>query len=308
MESDARPAGHASRSQPPQREALKICAGVIAGPLPSVAEIPDRDTLITARWLHQKLHDAIPALPAHAIATYYGTPAPRVWRCGKMRLAGTGRAGGIGIVPADWDGHWDSEVESHLSYVLLSKARLQGFAEQWFNRGRNVELVPRVAEPDAIGSHILRALSRHAARPGQSAGLFVEQALDLLSMHLIRTHSSLTKPVVSLSRQGLLPWQVRRVTSYMRDHLDQDIGLDELAAEVNLSRFHFCTAFRLATGRTPHEWLVSLRIERARQFLADPRMSITEISLGVGYKTPSAFAASFRKVVGVTPTEFRRSL
>ena len=79
-------------------------------------------------------------------------------------------------------------------------------------------------------------------------------------------------------------------------------------AQVKLSRFHFCTAFRLATGRTPHEWLTSLRIERARELLADPETRITDIALEVGYKTPSAFAASFRKVAGITPTEFRRGL
>jgi AraC family transcriptional regulator len=297
--------GHVSSLQ---REALEICAGVIAGPLPGVAEIPDRDTLLTTRWLHQELHEPVPALPVHTIGTYYGTPAPRVWRNGKMRLEGTGRAGGVGIVPAGWDGHWDIEVESHLSYVLLSNSRLQGFAEQWLNRGRSVELVACVAEPDLIASHILRALNRHAAQPDQSASLFVEQALDLLCMHLIRAHSSLTKPAIPVPRRGLLPWQVRRVTAYMRERLDRDIGLDELAAQVNLSRFYFCTAFRLATGRTPYEWLTSLRIERARQLLANPNLSITDVAFAVGYKTPSAFTGSFRKVVGLTPTEFRRGL
>jgi AraC family transcriptional regulator len=94
----------------------------------------------------------------------------------------------------------------------------------------------------------------------------------------------------------------------MRDRLDQDIGLNELAALVNLSRFHFCTAFRLATGHTPHEWLTRLRMERARELLSEAEVRITEIALEVGYKTPSAFTASFRKVVGVTPSEFRRRL
>jgi AraC family transcriptional regulator len=251
--------------------------------------------------VHPELHEPIPALPVHIIGTYYGTPAPRVWRCGKARLAGTGRAGGIGIVPVGWDGHWDIDAKASLSYVLLSNARLQGFAEQWLPGGHRVELVPCVAEPDPVGSHILRALSRHAAQPERSQSLFVEQALDLLSMHLIRAHSSVAKPALPVRQRGLLPWQVRRVTAYMRERLDQDIGLDELAAQVNLSRFHFCTAFRLAMGRTPHEWLISLRIGRARELLADPRMSVTDIALSVGYKTPSAFTASFRKVIGSRP-------
>jgi len=81
-----------------------------------------------------------------------------------------------------------------------------------------------------------------------------------------------------------------------------------LATLVGLSRFHFCTAFRMATGHTPHEWLTVQRIQRAKALLRDPTLSITEIALTVGYQTSSAFAATFRKIAGVTPTEFRRSL
>ena len=225
-----------------------------------------------------------------------------------MRLAGTGRAGGIGIVPAGWYGHWDIETEASLSYVLLSDARLQAFADQSLARGRHVELVPCVAKQDPVGSYVLRALSRCSARADRSARLFVEQTLDLLCTHLVRAHSSLTQSASAVARRGLLTWQVRRVTAYMNEQLDQDIGLDELAGLLNLSRSHFCTAFRLATGHTPFEWLISLRIDRARQLLADPRLRVTDIALAVGYKTPSAFAASFRKVAGLTPSEFRRSL
>ena len=50
------------------------------------------------------------------------------------------------------------------------------------------------------------------------------------------------------------------------------------------------------------------RIERARELLADPKLSVTDIALAVGYETPSAFAATFRKVAGVTPSQFRRRI
>ncbi len=301
-------AAEISAAPSPQRAALEICAGIIAGPAPSVTEIPARDTLITTRWLHPEMHGLIPGLPVHTIGTYYGDPAPRVWRCGRIRMAGVGRPGGIGIVPIEWDGHWDIEGNASLSYVMLSNARLQGFADQWLNRGRNIELVPCVGETDPVGAQIVRTLSRHVAQPDETASLYVEQAIDLLCMHLIRTHSTQAKPGMPSPRPGLLPWQVRRVTTYMRDRLDRDVGLDELAALVGLSRFHFCTAFRLATGRAPYDALIALRIERARQLLADPQTSVTDVAFAVGYKTPSAFAASFRKVVGVTPTAFRRGL
>ena len=106
---------------------------------------------------------------------------------------------------------------------------------------------------------------------------------------------------------GLAKWQVRRVIAYMLDHLDRDVSLEEVACLVDLSRAHFCTAFRHSVGRPPREWLIEKRIERARELLANPAMSITEIALALGY-TPSAFGAIFRERVGMTPSAFRRAL
>lgn len=280
---------------------------MIAGPLPAAAEIPARETLITTRWLHRELHDLMPALPVHVVATYYGAPAPRSWRCGRMRLAGIGRPGAIAVVPAEWDGHWDTEGESALSYVLLSAARLQAFAEP-FTRGRAIELVPCLGVPDPIGARILRLLCREAARLEPTRQLLVEEGLDLLCLQLLRTRSSLAATCLPPVRRGLLPWQVRRVTAHMSERLDQDISLDELAGLLALSRSHFCTAFREAAGCTPHAWLTRLRLERARRLLRDPKARITEIALAVGYHTPSAFAAAFRRQLGTTPSGYRRSL
>ncbi|WP_458098221.1 helix-turn-helix domain-containing protein [Roseomonas sp. WA12] len=136
----------------------------------------------------------------------------------------------------------------------------------------------------------------------QAARLFTAHAIYLLCAEFRRLEQA------AAPRRGLAEWQVKQVTRYMREHLDEEMGLANLAAMVRLSRSHFCTAFRLATGQTPYDWLVALRIERAQELLSLPDLSITEIALAVGYQTPSSFTASFRRTVGVTPTEYRRTL
>jgi AraC family transcriptional regulator len=138
------------------------------------------------------------------------------------------------------------------------------------------------------------------------ASLFVEQAVDLLCMQLIRSHSSFGAAQAAAPRRGLTDRQVRRVNDYMLSSLDRAIGLDELAGLVDLSRFHFATSFKLATGMTPHEWLTSLRMNRARELLARTDMPIIAITLEVGYETPSAFSATFRKAAKMTPSAYRR--
>jgi AraC family transcriptional regulator len=94
----------------------------------------------------------------------------------------------------------------------------------------------------------------------------------------------------------------------MLEHLDREITLAELAALIRLSRFHFCTAFRLATGKRPYEWLTIQRIERARTLLQNSALRIIDVGLAVGYQTPSAFAAAFRRIVGDTPSNYRRQV
>jgi AraC family transcriptional regulator len=177
--------------------------------------------------------------------------------------------------------------------------------------GSSERLASVDAQPSEETARILNQLAM--LRDDQTASdpsgrLFLEQAIDLLRTKLVRHRPALGVLDAAAPRRGLATWQVKRVTSYMRDRLEQEIGLDELAALVSLSRCHFCTAFRMATGQTPYEWLTHERIARAKALLADPTLRIIDIALAVGYATPSAFAAVFRKLMGQTPREFRRRL
>jgi AraC family transcriptional regulator len=265
------------------------------------------DTRLTRRWAHGALHNHQIGLSGHVVMTYYGVAQRIDWRAGLARLVSQTQPGSITLIPDGHDGHWDIAGPIEVSHVYLTDKRLQSCSDL-IAGGKRVELVDRVGFEDPTAARILELLSHEAALGDPSSRLLVEQAVDLLCMQLIRAHSSVGVLPASAPRRGLADWQVKRVTTYMRDNLDQEIGLQELATLVDRSRFHFCTAFRMATGHTPHEWLTMQRIQRAKALLIDPKLPITDIALTVGYQTPSAFAATFRKILGVTPTEFRRSL
>jgi AraC family transcriptional regulator len=154
---------------------------------------------------------------------------------------------------------------------------------------------------------IMTWINEEVSSGGATSHLYIEQLLDLVCLQLIKAHSGTTMPVV-LGTRGLAAWQVKRVADYMRDNLAKNIKLQELADVVSLSRFHFCTAFRIATGHTPHAWLTRQRIAYAKRLLQDPTLRITDIALVIGYETPPSFSANFRKVAGLTPSEFQRRL
>lgn len=275
---------------------------------PPVAATTFRNhTRLTRPWGHGELHNYLPGMEGHVIITYYGQPQEILWRTDGDRLLSTTRSGSITIIPQGHDGAWDIAGPIGVSHVFLPDDRLRASAEQ-LGCSNGVELLSRVGFDDPVASRLMEMLGREADLSDPSSRLFVEQATDLLCTQLLRGHSSQGALSMPKTRRGLSTWQVKKITAYMLERLGAPIGLDDLAGVAGLSRFHFCTAFREATGSTPHEWLVRLRIERARQLLADPALSITEIAFAVGYETPSSFAAAFRKVMSTTPTHFRRGL
>ena len=282
--------------------------GRIIGCPPGLLGEPFRDAVrVTRRWNHGALHDSLAAFPDNVVMTYYGVDRDVAWRSGGRRLGSRTRSGSITVIPEGHDGRWDMDGPVETSHVYIPDRRLQAAAAQITGGGR-VELVGRVGFEDPSAARILELLSREVPNQEPSARLFVDQAIDLLCIHLVRAHSSFAALALEARRGGLADWQLRRVTQYMREHLAEEIGLDELAALVNLSRFHFCTAFRKATGQTPHNWLMILRIEEARRLLETPALAVTDVALAVGYQTPSSFAAAFRKLVGTTPSAYRRAL
>jgi AraC family transcriptional regulator len=299
--------GEADDHGPERQNAPDEIARILDRPPVLAKEVLRGDTRLTERWVHGALHDSLPGMKGHVIMTYYGEEQNIAWRTNGQRIESRTRPGTITLIPDGHDGRWDIAGPIEVSHVYLTEERLQSCANV-LAAGRRVDLLGRVGFEDPVAARILDLLSREAAHGDPSSRLFVEQAIDLLCTQLLRGHSSISALKEPEAPKGLAAWQVKRAMDYMREHPAENIALDTLAALVNLSRFHFCTGFRQATGHTPHEWLVALRMKRARQLLADPALSVTDVALVVGYGTPSAFSASFRKLFGMTPTEFRRRL
>jgi AraC family transcriptional regulator len=266
---------------------------------------------LTQRWKHGAVHHRLAGMPDHVIMTYYGDTDDHemVMSAGAgntQNIISRTRPGTITIIPSGHEARWDIAGAIEVSHIYLTQARFQNCADI-LAKGKRVELLDRVGFEDPAAARIMELLSGEEKIADPSARLFAEQAIDLLCIQLLRKHAALSIPVTR-PPAGLAPWQVKRVTTYMCERASESLTLDELAGVIHLSRFHFCTAFRLATGKTPHEWLVIQRVGMARRLLEDRALNITEVGLAVGYGTPSAFTAAFRKIVGCTPTEFRRRL
>jgi AraC family transcriptional regulator len=136
----------------------------------------------------------------------------------------------------------------------------------------------------------------------------IRSLINQLAVYLLRAHINVQRSnEIELSRVGMVDRRLRRAIEFMHDNCGRELTLVEIAAAAYLSEFHFARLFKKITGVTPHAYLASLRIEKARRLLAETDLPIIEISAEVGYASQSHFTKVFRAATGLTPRVFRHA-
>ena len=257
-------------------------------------------------WRHDPLHDVVGAMADHVIMAFPEAPARFERRSGKEFVTGTARSGTVTVIPAGSSSRWDIFQPLNVVQLYLPQTTLARVAHE-AGAAALGDLVERTAHPDPITSRLL--LSAADALEGSAAldALFRHQLTDLLATRLLAAYASAParlQPVIG----GLAPTVLRRAIERLRSDADADVSLAALAADADLSRFHFCRAFKESTGLSPHAWLRQHRLEQAMNMLRDTDDSIVSIAAALGYSSQTAFAAAFRKLTGETPSDWRRRM
>jgi AraC family transcriptional regulator len=141
---------------------------------------------------------------------------------------------------------------------------------------------------------------------GAGGRLAAESLANVLAVHLIRHVSAPLRP--ESGRDGVLPrGRLRVVAEYIEEHLDAGPSLDQMAAVARLSPYHFARQFKTATGLPPHQYVIMRRVERAKQLLQSGDLSLAEVAAHAGFSGQSVFCHHFKRLLGVTPRQFRMS-
>ena len=101
-------------------------------------------------------------------------------------------------------------------------------------------------------------------------------------------------------------FKVTQTIAYMKQHLDEPLKLDALAALAGLSRSQYAALFKEQTGYTPMDYFTRLRIHRACQWLDTSDLSVKAVAAKLGYEDPLYFSRVFRTVNAVSPLQYRR--
>src|SRR5262249_41636534 len=127
----------------------------------------------------------------------------------------------------------------------------------------------------------------------------------VLAVHLIRHVSAPRQP--ARRRDGTLPRaRLRAVVEYIEEHLDAGPTLEQMAAVARLSPNYFAWQFKRAPGLPPHQYIIPRRVERAKQLMQTGRdFSLVEVAALAGFCDQSQFSHHFKRLIGVTPGQFR---
>jgi AraC family transcriptional regulator len=149
-------------------------------------------------------------------------------------------------------------------------------------------------------THLMKTLRAEAdnQNPG---GLAVVDAVTTALGHLLVQHVGIDQPRPVRLRGGLSSAARRRTLELIDAQLDSRLTIDMLAREAGLSVAHFSRAFRETMGRAPHQYLLSMRLEKARRLLDGPSVNLSDIAHRTGFADQAHFTRLFKRAYGITP-------
>lgn len=131
----------------------------------------------------------------------------------------------------------------------------------------------------------------------------LETYLRLIFIMLKRYFANATK-----SDNARVVEEIDKATMYFNEHYSDDISIDEYAQNNHVSVSWFIRNFKQCTGSTPMQYILSKRIYNAEILLHDSTYNVTEIAEIVGYDNPLYFSRIFKKVKGISPSEYRKNI
>jgi len=101
---------------------------------------------------------------------------------------------------------------------------------------------------------------------------------------------------------------IARARAYIADHQSDELSLKDVARAVNTSAFYFCKMFKQAIGLTFTDYLARVRVEKVKNLLLNPHKRVSEAAFEAGFQSLSQFNRVFKKIEGMSPSDFREQL
>jgi len=216
-------------------------------------------------------------------------------------------AGAISLMPTGSPTLWQWSGRADTLLIFLDPKLVARVAAEKFDLDPARLTVPLL---DAVDLPELRTAMQAVdaeLNVGDDGGPLVAELLaNILAVQLIQ-HIWAPRRRAPKQDGPLAQKKLRTVIEYIEAHLNASPTLEQMAAIVRLSPFHFARQFKQATGLPPHQYVISRRVERARELLqGGGNPSLVQVASHTGFVDPSQLIRHFKRHVGVTPGQFRQ--
>ncbi|UKS23824.1 AraC family transcriptional regulator [Paenibacillus sp. HWE-109] len=193
--------------------------------------------------------------------------------------------------------------EGSLFLIEIAPSFLDTMAyESGFGQPGSIEIRHKAQVQDAklwqLGSWMLEEIRSE----GVHGALYRDALATMTVLHLLQYYAVSSRPLAAPSR--FTHQQISEVIQYMREHLDQDLALTELASVANVSSPHLIRLFKKQTGYTPHQYFIRMRVERSKVLLQYGKESLKTIALQAGFADQGHFTRLFKRLTGITPMQY----
>jgi AraC family transcriptional regulator len=280
--------------------------------LPIVPHVVRRHSSLAARGLHVEHHMVEPTefrereLLQHNLFLYTGPAARAEIKSPEFTGMRWIHSGAIWIMPKG--SRHGVRFESNMEGIALA------FDPSTFDRmvqaadgKQSLPIMHSLAKCPPRIDHLMRALMHESLDENTDESIGLECIATAIALAVCQ-HAGAVPSEAQKTGPRLAPKQIRAVQAYVETHLHQQISLGDLAATAGLSSFHFLRSFKGSLGSTPARYVLERRMERARYLLKIGNLTVSEIGLAVGIENVSHFSRAFHRTVGVTPSNFRKSV
>ncbi|MEM7641587.1 MAG: AraC family transcriptional regulator [Pseudomonadota bacterium] len=231
---------------------------------------------------------------------------------GPRRIGRTDISAPTTMLPAGQSTAWDLSEGVDLLQIPVSDDALRRHALQDFDIDpQRLELQERVGVDDPFMNDFANIVLRELSSDHPATPLLFEGLTILASGHILRTYSNLSDLIVAraetdIDRQDRAA--VRHAWEVLRDNLDRNIAIDDLARDVGLSPFRLMRAFKAEMGRPIHRFVMEIRVAYVRDRLLGTDDRLIDIAIDAGFANQSHMTSVYRALMGVSPGRHRRQM
>jgi AraC family transcriptional regulator len=263
---------------------------------------------ISHRSYHYSGQDVpIPPIDHYMIVKYTNAHTP-MQRCfdGKWTKR-TCSSGDISLLTSLSDSHWHWTQEIEVSHVYITNELMSKVACEVLDRPiKDVLLHDELQLHDPVLLNLVDSVQNEAAAGNMGGSLYAESLAIQLAVHLLRNYANIIVKECSLANL-LSNHQKRLLVDYINSHIHVKFRVEDLANLLGMGLWTFTKKFSESFSCTPHSFITSLRVEKAKKMLTEGNYAIKEVAYDCGFSDQAHLTRVVRASLGVTPGQLRRS-